>query len=1610
MRKKHLIKRAAAPVLAAACVFSQVGSAFAAAGPGIGLDSFTSGTWVHEANGWKHIDANGVQSTGWIKKASGWYYLDPATGIMKTGWFQDSDGKWYYFETDAEGVEGRLHAGWLQTTDGNWYFLNTLHDGSFGARLTGFQWIDGACYYLTEAEGADQGKMQKGVTLPNGQKLDDEGHLLDADGAVRHDQQGLPAKEQVTGSTANSSGSGGGSSSGGSSSGGGSGSGGGTGGGGSSEGNSNSDGNNGNQDPGNNGGDSSGDNTGDGGSGNNGNRNDSGSGNDGDGGNGGDSGSGDNEGGDSGSGGNGSEGEGGSGSEGEGGDTEQKTSLIDETKTVYQNVNDLGYWLPIVFDKGYNADNTVITVDGKKVNDNLTDVTTDGSVVKLALLSKPRTVTVTSETDSSSSETVEIGGAGSDAVYEGTEDYLPDKILTHGPVDTWDYYLTNYDEDGNVRVSPKRTTFNLGEEIERHPSFSPDAELDENGNAVVTILFNYNTEEEKAWFDGITGYELVQYDERNNTINDHLQGSRKADVSHGSGKVGEITIKAPQDNFRTNGRYYVRVNSSAGSSALAPIHLVNEKAPVLSLSETAQSGKNLHFAVKNMVYGIKTPIERVTLKDPTGDVRELRYIDDWYLFSQDLFVLYNDVEAENGYNNLQYNGNYTITLYSNGFKTVSKTFRVEDGIDVPSKEKAAVSFYDAISTASVGGGGSTGGSGSDSSGLAISANLIFDSDLLVNAYLLDKLDLANDASEAVLNWWYKIIKDAVFEIGGTYYDWTGYMDAVNESLVANESWLPYGDYSGEEYAYPPATAKEVLEDGLLGEIQDNGDYGKTDAPEYNIEQNKEGSDVVIRFKDGAEYVKKIYEIYKDGTTWTGIDKESYEISSDGADGILTIHKDQFTAGNEHTLSIRATGYRPCAFQFTYAIVQEENISLKVNYPEGQEAFTAEKTNFGDEDVFVADTSFTVENSEGGFLDKLGSVTLDGTNVVYPKGQEGSDAEYYIISQDKKQITLHNVKTGSHTLTLRALGYADPLETDFKVVEAEEEQVLAAPEAKSTEYVEAGMFDPAYYRVTFEESDEAETYLKLADKADQSRVTVNGTEYEKKSLNKETENGFRVSRDINGMNPGYRYIDLTVNAFTEDVNEVVIYVEGYEPLTLDVKKTGTTDPDVPGTEELAAPEPKRLKTPFMGIGQYYLIFEPYDKEEDGKKALEAYIEAVTSVTVGETEFTKGASYTKPGFAPAMQDLSVYDALGLTADFVELDEKTTIVVEAEGYEKLTFIVDGSGNIVKGDAELKAAPELTGETEIEVGAEVVLETGETDYLKNITEIQENGSAVAKSDWSVSTSSESLTLKSNLFTEAGGRSFVLLADGYEDQEITVQVNEKSEAEVLAPPSVSGVNYQNSSFNGGKYWEVELKAKNAKEIDAYLAADNFVLTVDGTEYERVDLGFFGSLGMQEYTIGTGSFGTVLKVAAEGMEAGTHEALITADGYEDLTFTIKVTKATAAADAQEEPEAEINGDISVPEKDQTDADDAVALEKEAADSETSADRQDNAGEDASAEENAAADKEEAETETNPAETDPADEKTDVEETVETGSADETADPEKTAEADEAEDAADGSVM
>lgn len=374
--KKHFRHMALSVMIAAGMCVPGNGIVFAAPD--------TTGTWVNETGGWRYYNAAGAVCTGWIETASGWYYLNPQTGMMMTG-LQQIDGDTYYFTAPEEGIEGKLFCGWKQEADGTKRFFGTSHDGSFGSMKTGWQWIDGYCYYFAQADGAGKGAMVTNASTPDGFQVNELGQWVGEDGKAHFEAgKGHSSTEQKpgTGSSAvKGGGSGGGSGSGSSSNGSGSNSG----------------------------------NTGDNSS----------------------------------------------------TETPEVKPLLKEAQTT---LVDLGWtqYAVFAFNEG-SIDDYSIEVDGIDITGACTRVDDNGTIVKWqTTVWHPGTVNVTRNADGTK-QSVTFSKQNVQRVTEaGDASSAPENLVTNGPVSAFDYYLDNYDSDGNVRVHPGKTTFSRKWHEERY--------------------------------------------------------------------------------------------------------------------------------------------------------------------------------------------------------------------------------------------------------------------------------------------------------------------------------------------------------------------------------------------------------------------------------------------------------------------------------------------------------------------------------------------------------------------------------------------------------------------------------------------------------------------------------------------------------------------------------------------------------------------------------------------------------------------------------------------------------------------------------------------------------------------------------------------------------------------------------------------------------------------------------------------------------------------------------------------------------------------------------------------------------------------------------------
>ena len=1083
---------------------------------------------------------------------------------------------------------------------------------------------------------------------------------------------------------------------------------------------------------------------------------------------------------------------------------------------------DAGAYLALSFKDGFKADATTVTVDGADVTAAVSKVTDDGAVSKLPLTANPGSVTLTS---GGRTQTISLGTAQANAVYTG-EDYLPDYFIKHGSLAMWDYYLTNYDDAGSVRVLPAKTTFGTSAVRNEHPSYSESLVLDEKGEGSVVIMFNYNTAEEKAWFDSIAAFnedntegavQLVAYDQEKNTWNRNLQFTKGFDDHHGN-TVATLTIPFGQSNFRSNGRYFVRVTSANAqgvkSSALASIHVQNHDTPKLRIKEPPTSGRNLHFAVSDLVYGITDPIEKVTLTDPTGKTTALEKITDYYLFSQDLFVLYNDTNAESGASDhLKYQGEYTLTIQANGFKTFSCTFNVKEGAQ-PAQLKAVT--YDAVSRAT--GSTSSGGGSSDSSGgYAISTDFLFDSDLVANACVLNKLGRDTADSAAVLEYWHYSAStlDSVFNKGDTmYYDGTDYIDATNKAL-----WVPFSEFvkTAKAGVSPPHATKAVLEDGLLGDIQDSAVSGRLDYIVPTVSGNQQGSDAVLTFENGTDYLGKISALYLNGD-WRELDEKYYSIEGN----VITLSKDLLHVG-ENALKIVSNGYKTQTVEFTYSKVNEENLSLSAEVNKDAQTVT-----------------LTVNGSNGDFLKNLTSVKL-GEDTVYGKGVEGSDAVYYVVAEDNKSLTLHNVKPGTYTVKIAAEYYDAALETGFTMPGTVE--VKAVPEMEVTSSEKDGVFTVSIQGVT-DEANNTTTDRQIGEwKSKVQTISVRGTQYSKIADNDYSTHPSKTSTNYEFKIGSYSDTQLVLGggAFKDGDNIVTISAEGYADKEITVTKQ--SEPEEQTAPVLSA-------TAKSSYGNYNVTLTSTDD-------LSQWWEKVQTITVNDE-----TASARKGYSTNTVTLS---------NAVE-GNTYTLTISATGYKDatVTFTIKK-----KAPSSISAAIAEQDDDSYKITLSSSYSGLDANWWEALSKIKVNdgdATSVKKVE------DETAFILSSL-TPGTQYELTLIADGYNDATVTVKTPNKAGAAPL-PTKIE------TNWTGGI--DITFGMGN----DAYMNAITGV-SVNGTNYPSGNAFDSSAFCVSNATDG------MLKLGANLVTSNTNVVVITATKYPDLTITIKDGKLVSAVASAE---------------------------------------------------------------------------------------------------------------
>lgn len=1225
----------------------------------------TAGSWKQSGENWSFLDEKGQNVLGWIYENGSWYYVDPKTGTLRSGW--------------------------LYLADGSQYFFSNKHDGSFSKMLTGWNWIDGNCYYFVTEADEREGKLIKDGTTPDGYRVDKDGKWVDASGNIQsRTGEGYITKSANAGKGGSGSGKSGGTS-------------------------------------------SSGKRGGSGGGGSRGGRRGGGSHttpvkpvqpeeqskpvqpeaqpaspsnpaqpgvitpenptnpanpavspeapehpvgpveDD---------------------------------RPGKNGDASKPENKQPEKELKSRMVH-LGFadFVTVVFRQGTLADHEIY-VDGVNVTEAVRKVDDAGRVVKWAsTVASPKELVVVNKADGSTEQTLRLNaGTASETVTPGNPEDQPDYILSRGRVSKFDYLLAPKDKEGRDRILPATTTFDLLQERKENSDavttqfYVKAVEINAEGKGVqkdnIVIKFNVENEEQKKWFEGIDSLKIMNNENwpvnRNPTFTKEVK-----DTKHG--KNGIIQIPTGQDNMRSRGIYRVNIHSSyTNETVTVPFELVSSaKFSLKQRVETAnpKAGERVQFNVEasggeSFGNDLKIDSMRVTLKKPSGKVVELKYIDDFFNFGN-LFVLYGKSSNEEKTVNTDEVGVYTLTLKYSGYQTIKKKFEVYPGQSFLKEEDSETELkakksarskpveIDAVSSATTGSVSGKKSSGSSGGGQYVDGRMVFDYDLLTNALILNEIEALNEDARAVVKRFFDTTEsDYIYKDGAEkLYRFTDYMDAYKEARLAGGKSLSFKEYTDSHAAASyagPNEVQNVLEDGSLGALTSFKFYQGDKVPDFSGTTAVAGNDFVLRTDDSA-YLEAIRGLYVDGESRNLMDAYEKQYVLDKAAGTLTVKRGAFNFYNtpevgEHKLKIDAgQKYRAAELKLTYTAAEalptlalqgeaKQNADVTVNV----EGLSAER-------LAAKLAKVELSNSEESGLRRLMTATEGGT----------SSDDYYELSGTQLILKGGLFKTtGNYSLYLKFTDAKAPVKLDFTVAAAEatpEQPTVeekAAPTSATLAKEESLLSSNWLLRFEGLSADELESYLSKI-----TELSVNGTAYERKSYSYglgNSEYGFH--KDSYGRNDGLKF---ALGALAAGENRIVVKAEGYAEKEFAVQNGSAAPAETAKKKAPTAVQAEKV-SPRQGYDSgtkevYDLTFTGLDAD-----ALDTYLRAkITKLTVNGKRYTEAQSKSYL-FSMDDQYATLFDrtykknGVRLSANgFTEASNE--VILEVEGYEPFRFTVE-------------------------------------------------------------------------------------------------------------------------------------------------------------------------------------------------------------------------------------------------------------------------------------------------------------------------------------------------
>ena len=1398
-----------------------------------------AGSWNKEQSGWSYINDNGAKAVGWTKTPSGWYYLD-STGLMKTGWLQDVDGKWYFLDT-AKGIQE-------------------------GKMLTGWNWIDGYCYYLD----IQSGTLLVNTTTPDGYKVNADGKW-EKDGKVMFSQgKGHSSVSGIVGNTANQSaakkrgaaakGGSGGSRSEASSSRGGS--------------LKNSGGNSVSQ----NGSDTANGQTNNAGNNNtvsNGTQNQvsgiqEGSVNSGH-----------------------LTGEAESSANAgnnisnivenarvdatlnnEGATTNQTGSetasnsentsnneasnnagnasnseVANNDKFAYvnytKNVNtDFGQYVVVTFKYG-TIDNYKVLVDGTDVTSSMTKVDDEGHVVKwLSTVKDPSALQIVSKADNDTQDIKLAGGERKNITNTSVK--APKYVLSNGPMTKFDYLLETFDNEGKVRKDPAKTTFTLQTKktdstAAAVPSkyYIPVTEIDNVGTGNIKIKLQLENEEQEAWFDGLNNIKLLNED--HNIINQNLVYNKSKETKYG--KVGVINIPLPQNNARSRGDYYVSVGSSKNSKRVSlPISLVTKtdfKVVRDSSTPNPKVGGDIRFKIEDPKglqsfgndYGLV--MYKVTLTKPDGSVIELPHYDSWYNIMGLMHISGTDKTSGKVYTDVA--GVYTATIYAKGYKTMTKKFEVlnsdgssaattgdkdssksVDAISTPTVNKTHSGNRESSSTSSVVIGGYTGSSSSGKKADSVSG---------ATKKSGGKADATSSATGSMMINGYLL------------YDY----DLLTNAMVLNEIGLRSKDSDAVMNWWFDQTPEAIVGD----------DKGKL----YEL------NSFVDAYKDAR----------LDGNVLTF---EDYIKSSDA--------KTREMVGN--VKNVLENGKLGTVYRYGNLVGETAPTFTGLTAP-------------------VAD-SFTITTDNADFIKNLNSIMLDGSGSPL---RSDNYLKQYEIGAEGKSIIIYksafnkylNPLVGKHKIALDSIGF-EKIELELNITDTFENIELT------------------------DVSDKHETDSAIVIKAVKDDDPKKG-DFLSKLGSVKVQNPDGTIRDVMsafaGGNTSDTVYDIADGKITlrgglfKNAGEYTIYLQSsdanyaVQSVKVNIAQKENAAPVTPVTP--VAPSTEEGKdTPKANTGKksssfmYDMLTVKFEGMNEGD--LEKYLKAVTSVSVNGEDYAKagilGFGYGSNKEFRAHDD-SVYGGkvsqLSVKAGSFT-DNKFDFVVKAEGYKDLVFTMNADGSIVKNTVPAPVVP-ATNDVEVDKvevtkynNAEVYAVTlkGESakidKFIEKLNAIEVNGVKVEEGRISILgrdcfavNNDNVIYIKSRKIKGLADR-LVFKGDGMDDLSYTTSSK-------IDTPAITGSEIGRGYDNYVRLTFDDTNKPLLKLFTELIKSGKATVTVNGVTYNKG----YNISNTATYKLSSNmTFGYTqfIDLSLDGFNQPNNEVVISSENFDTIRFNVEVSE------------------------------------------------------------------------------------------------------------------------